>query len=632
MTTIRSIIEKLQVYNPDDTIENLLQDPGFVRVVAESIHSLPKTSRATVSKIIGHRGLPSKQDSQSVKALKAIQKVEEINLPSKVSSKYKQCQQCPSSFWAWAGIRLDLNADETNKPIRILLGEAYLGISNLEIQREWDTINWRFFVLFFHDLMNCLDRRHLTKLFEDELVGILSSSELIIDTTTNIRNNLKRWVSAGSHYSVLSDSLGKGAPFLLPQSVTDKTWENGLPLDGPIYTSAIKHLKSKFFCRKLEELDANALGAKIRETIFKPFQWHLSTFEQSTHSNSHQSPTETGGSASPCPSPGDVRPISTQNIVTSQSEAFHNHREGGTEAESNRFGNRSSINALLNPADLTQGQQLSPVASSSFAIGGETGLIDYEKNTASKSVGVCSSRIQNRGLNCQSQAEADGPPNKRRRLHEFSSHDSSIPQPSNQTPDDANNSATSQTNCASQPIDAIEEDNTVDIRATKEQREIESIYNNASMEELDSKLEGPFHNPVMARYQKGLERSRQSVLLMVPRIQKQDCTFSITIDRAAGYEIIKLLDLQEESSQGRLKQYSNIPKENLPLLGNYLHQGIIRTEKFKSELGPRCTCIYAFTTDGVDNADDVTFSMMFDRHWGYSLRNIFHMRKMELDL
>lgn len=28
MTTIRSIIEKLQVYNPDDTIENLLQDPG----------------------------------------------------------------------------------------------------------------------------------------------------------------------------------------------------------------------------------------------------------------------------------------------------------------------------------------------------------------------------------------------------------------------------------------------------------------------------------------------------------------------------------------------------------------------------------------------------------------------------
>ncbi|KAM0123374.1 hypothetical protein ACHAO1_011314, partial [Botrytis cinerea] len=292
MTTIGSIVEKLQVYNPNDTIENLLLNPAFVQAVAESIRSLPKISKATIFKIIGHRGLPSKQDNTSVKALKAIQKVEEINLPSIILSKYKQCQQCPSSFWSWAGIRLDLNANET-KPIGTLLGEAYLGLSNLEIQREWDTINWRFFVLFFYDLMNSLNKRNVTRFSENGLVDILSSSDLISDTTTAIRKNLKRWVAAGSRYSALSDSLGKGAPFLLPRSVSDKTWETGLPLDGFIYTSAVEHLKSKFFCEKLAELNANALGAEIRETIIKTFRWHLFAPEKSTHSNSRRTPTET---------------------------------------------------------------------------------------------------------------------------------------------------------------------------------------------------------------------------------------------------------------------------------------------------------------------------------------------------
>ena len=157
--------------------------------------------------------------------------------------------------------------------------------------------------------------------------------------------------------------------------------------------------------------------------------------------------------------------------------------------------------------------------------------------------------------------------------------------------------------------------------------EIELIFDNALIEKLDSKLEGVFHNPLIARYQNYLERSRQSVILMVPNDAKQNCTFSITIDRVIGYEIIKQLDLQHKSSQERLEQYSNMPKEKLPLLGNYLHQGIIRTQKFKSELGPRCTCIHAFATDGMN---DVTFSMMFDRDWGYSLRDMFGMQKMEI--
>lgn len=76
-------------------------------------------------------------------------------------------------------------------------------------------------MLFFYDLIESLGRKVLTASFQDELVEILSSSS-IQDTTTNIKKNLKRWISSGYRYSQLSNSLGNGAPFLLPQSVTDK--------------------------------------------------------------------------------------------------------------------------------------------------------------------------------------------------------------------------------------------------------------------------------------------------------------------------------------------------------------------------------------------------------------------------
>lgn len=194
----------------------------FIQEFAESVKLLSETSRTSLSNIVLGSRLSTKRAKPSLHALKAIQKAEDVGLPSKVLNKYQVCQQCPSEFWSFAGIHLNLKADKT-KQINVFLCEAYSGINQLETEREWHTIIWRFFVLFFYDLVEFLGRQVVTASFQEEIVGILSSSSSIQDTKTTIRKNLKRWVLSGTHYSRLSDSLGFGAPFLLPQSVTDKT-------------------------------------------------------------------------------------------------------------------------------------------------------------------------------------------------------------------------------------------------------------------------------------------------------------------------------------------------------------------------------------------------------------------------
>lgn len=216
-------------------------------------------------------------------------------------------------------------------------------------------------------------------------------------------------------------------------------WETALPLDGPIYESAVKHLKSKLFCEKAEKLGADVLGTEIREAILKPFRWNLSVFKQNTSSNivySYRGPTDNGssiGSRGPhLLNTSYEYPIPTQERISGQpEEAFYNHGEIRTEAESSTFGtSRNSINALLNPAEPTQSQQLSPVGSSSIATSSGARLSGYEQiSTVGEHAEFGSSRGEKRGL--ESQVEADGLANKRGRVDTIRSHDSSFSQPSN---------------------------------------------------------------------------------------------------------------------------------------------------------------------------------------------------------
>ncbi|KAJ8062300.1 hypothetical protein OCU04_008846 [Sclerotinia nivalis] len=408
MTTVRSIIQKLQAYNEDDTIEDLLDNSEFVQEIAELIKLLAK-AKTNVSEIILNQEpkqkLPTKKDTNRV--LKSIRKITHIELTGEVLEKYRECQQYPFKFWSWAGIQVDLTADKT-KPIEIFFSQAYMGIRRLETKRQWDTIIWRFFVLFFYDLVKVSGRKNLTASFENQLACTLASTTTSIqDTNTKIRENLRRWVSAGSRYAQLSNSLGYGAPFLLPLSVADNTWETKLPLKGPIYTSTVEHLESKSFREKSKELGADALGAEIREAILQPFRWNLSTFTQNTHSSSYRDSTDTGGSTG-------LR------------------GEGGTEAGPSTFrSNCNSIDTLLNPVEPTQGQQLSSIENSSFQITSETVLNECSHDVIVGELSGIGSKGKRRDL--EPQIEVQDLSSKRRRIDLSSSPDSSIPRPSSGT-------------------------------------------------------------------------------------------------------------------------------------------------------------------------------------------------------
>lgn len=177
----------------------------------------PTKSKATAQKIFRHSTKPKTNT-----ALKAILKVGSIALPPAVTPKYNECKQSPSKFWISTGVQLDL---ERNRPIENLVSQVYLGITSLETQSQWDTILWRYFVLFFHDLVTWLGISGLTAKFQDHLVAtVLAAPGPVFDDDANtIQENLKRWTACGSRYTWLSASLDNGALFLLPQCVTDRT-------------------------------------------------------------------------------------------------------------------------------------------------------------------------------------------------------------------------------------------------------------------------------------------------------------------------------------------------------------------------------------------------------------------------
>jgi hypothetical protein len=177
--TTRSIITQLQAYDANDRTEDLLQQP-------------------------------STQSVSPNKVLDMIQRVERIKLPSKVVDKYTLLQRHPSALWSSAGIQLD--PIKTNEQMEAFFSDVYLGASKLTAKHDkGEIIVRRFFALFFYDLV------HFSKPIWPQLVDLLSSSSSIQDERTIIESNIRRWVKSGTRHSRFSESLGLGAPFLLPR-------------------------------------------------------------------------------------------------------------------------------------------------------------------------------------------------------------------------------------------------------------------------------------------------------------------------------------------------------------------------------------------------------------------------------
>ncbi|KAJ8062054.1 hypothetical protein OCU04_009834 [Sclerotinia nivalis] len=303
----------------------------------------------------------------------------------------------------------------------------------------------------------------------------------------------------------------------------------------------------------------------------------------------------------------------------------------------------NSIDALLNAADYiagsTQSQQLPTAGNSSIQITNGAVLNSYEQDSI---VGEHAEFGSNRGVKrgLESQTEACDPSSKQRRINSFSDLDSSLSQSTKEITQNQGGAIVNLTLGSANTSTIVQaegvERHTIDssIGATNKQREIELVFTNPQKEKLNNNLQEPFRSLVMAKYQSGLGDYQQCIVAMFPRDWKQDVTFSITVDRKAGFEMIQMFDLQwspqVQSVRSQVWQYSDVPIENLHLLGDSFYQAVIRTRKYQSALGHRCACVYAFTSSTDD--DDITFSIMVDRDSGQKLRDMFGLQPMEISL
>lgn len=106
--------------------------------------------------------------------------------------------------------------------------QMYMGMKKLETRRHSDTIIWRYFTLFFYDLVRMIGdgRKYLVSALQGKLVHVIKSSHFMAiqeSNTSTIQADLKRWASVGSKYDNIITALGHddGALMLLPSEVTD---------------------------------------------------------------------------------------------------------------------------------------------------------------------------------------------------------------------------------------------------------------------------------------------------------------------------------------------------------------------------------------------------------------------------
>jgi hypothetical protein len=140
----------------------------------------------------------------------------DIKLPENIKEKYTMCQEDPSVFWKTDQKNFDLSRSGP------LLGNIYDGIRATETNLEWDVTIYRYFMLLFHDLANLFQINTQSGFGAKRLVGILSNATESDDTPETIKDHVHRWIRNGSRYGILATTLGTGALFLLPRSVSCK--------------------------------------------------------------------------------------------------------------------------------------------------------------------------------------------------------------------------------------------------------------------------------------------------------------------------------------------------------------------------------------------------------------------------
>lgn len=184
------------------------------------VRSLPPESCETLSQLSGVQTKSTKSTKSRPRikrALNCAKKVEAISLPSALLPEYEKWKAEPSTFF----ILEDFDQTTPNADIKTMLDWKIRQTSTLTTRPHLDAIRWRFYTLFYYDLIQLVrggSSRSSQKIVA-EAYHQITGHPLSSDKVTEI----SKWASAGMIYHNINLKLGAGSLFWLPESMSRST-------------------------------------------------------------------------------------------------------------------------------------------------------------------------------------------------------------------------------------------------------------------------------------------------------------------------------------------------------------------------------------------------------------------------
>ncbi|KAF7956055.1 hypothetical protein EAE96_004976 [Botrytis aclada] len=270
--TVGSIIQKLKVYDAEQTVESLLNQEEFTSFLCDILTSLPAEYKRAVQEMLSKTRAPRKRKTKCP-AL-ALVLTRSFSLPPSVQDHYRIWKENPYRFWQ------PFEISNANRSVEDVAIESYLVVRNSRLRQAQDIIFRRFHVSFLYQLasMFCHGQKVMThklhNVLYQRLITAFTQCNRINDEMDVIKANLQVWVTAGARYDRICVALDKGALFLIPQ-IPDDMWENPNSLKGIEFDEAIAHLKNEGIMELSNQLEADFVANQILNTALEPFKWDV---------------------------------------------------------------------------------------------------------------------------------------------------------------------------------------------------------------------------------------------------------------------------------------------------------------------------------------------------------------------
>lgn len=220
MTTIAELTRYLRRFDENSSLESVLQEEGtlpfFEKVYGalQSAFGRPESSHRSTTKL----------ESPALNRILALNSVD----PSKsLLHRLGEVNANPETFWATSAQQKP--TWRAQDPLEAIVGKAYAACRAVSADREWQTIRWRFFTVFFYLLARRLSSTsHVSDEAKCRLLEAIHRSNQVDPNPT--KEDVKKLVSTGGRYVEVCRELRKresasgsalegeyGPLFLLPQ-------------------------------------------------------------------------------------------------------------------------------------------------------------------------------------------------------------------------------------------------------------------------------------------------------------------------------------------------------------------------------------------------------------------------------